>query len=1726
MNKRSGYTSTTYLGSFYPVLLGVLLISLLPSLAFGQADVIKASGGTNLSVDSVATQGYTTLDGPTIRETAIGQLASGKNIVLTLPTGYAWNNNLTGNDITITIAPTGAANTKLAVSFSSITANSATFHVDHASIANGNGQGPGRVEIQGLQLRPTTTNVPSTGQISNTGTTGPDKNYGNLSTAVGSITKVRVETAADGSGQIVPAQNLTAGKSITVYAIARDVGNNFVKNIALAASSDWSLTGGSGTIPQSAVTPSASLKSATFSSQTTGTTKIQAAYSGATSVTSGTLTVLPRSTQSMAINTQPSDTVTAGAAFPTQPIIFLKDQFGNKVTTDDTTQVTVSINSGNGTLSGTLTKTANAGTISFSDLYATIADTVTLKFESPGLSSIVSNEIVILPASAADLEYIQQPSNTAQNGTITPPVTLRLLDTYGNEVHQSGITVTLNSESFFNNSSTLSTATDANGIATFDNLVINNNATTGQFHLTAQFSGINNPVDSAPFEIISPTQLAKYNIEAAGGGNIGDQQAGTSFSFQISAINGAGNVKTDFSGSVTVTSDGDLQINSSPVDSFTASNFQSGVFDTTITITSSGITHIYADSGQTVSGKSNGFNVLPSNIISPDSSTITANPTDLTANGTSTSTITVQLKDEYGNNLVSGGENVQLFTTAGTFGSGDTTITANDNGDGTYSAVLTSSSTAGQIATITGTVNSTGIADSARVNFNPGEITKFIINLPQNNGSPAMQTAGVPFNIDVQAVDAHGNIVTGFNGNVTFSTNSVISSGSSGTFSNGILSSHSITLTKADSTTTLTVSADNLYNVSGTSASFLVVANSPDAGNSQVIANPSVLQNNTGSKSAISVILKDQYQNRVYTQNTVTFNLDQLELNNNPSSGSPDASLGSISYEASRGIYRDTLTATSTIELVQITASFNGTPIPQQPTVDIVVPNTWTANAGGPSGNRTDWTNPDNWSQGRVPTSSDYVIIPNIGDLPILDLNISMGSFEIQSGAALTLYGGNAITVSGNTQIDGSLNIEANTQISIGGNLVGAGSFSAGQSADISIGGNISLNSFLARTSGTQISLNGSSSQTISTGSFLAQNLNIQNNVQAISGNNLIDTSLLTITKGNTFELTSGISDTLDIAQDITGKGSLILNDNALVLRGNTDLNSLDASQASVIFGVRQGENPANYNLSQQQIANLSQMKNAVINNDKGVKTNGDIIVNGTLTLENGPLIIGSGKSLIAPNQIYNNGSLKILRTIQSKGWVMMSSPINSTFSDLFSGLTTQGTTGSDYPSKQPNILYYNETIPGTDNQRWRTPSDVSNSIQDPDSTGRGFFFYVFGNVSGDTDYNDSLPVTLSVTGQEYKNQSSTFNFSSVTYTAAADTGWNLVGNPWASTLDWDNSGWTKTNMDNVVYVWDPTTNSYLTWNGIDGSLGDGLIKPFQAFWVKANAQNPQLSVDRSAKTTGGTYYGKSKKQPASIGFKLTADSLEKQMFITLSPDGKNNKDPRDAYRLLPFDTQTYLEFYSTLANGAQVVTNNLARSFGKEISIPIHIGGFKKGTPINGGYTISWPKFGDVPQAWTLILEDKKTGEKIDLRKNTFYSFNVNQSSQKQAIKNTPQNFHLVEPLSKNKSTGSDNARFLLHIKPGADAAGLPNKYSLDINYPNPFSDHTTIKYETPVEGNVQLLVYDILGRKVKTIIDQRQPADFHEATWTPSQLASGVYILVMRAGGKQFTRKITFIK
>ncbi len=77
----------------------------------------------------------------------------------------------------------------------------------------------------------------------------------------------------------------------------------------------------------------------------------------------------------------------------------------------------------------------------------------------------------------------------------------------------------------------------------------------------------------------------------------------------------------------------------------------------------------------------------------------------------------------------------------------------------------------------------------------------------------------------------------------------------------------------------------------------------------------------------------------------------------------------------------------------------------------------------------------------------------------------------------------------------------------------------------------------------------------------------------------------------------------------------------------------------------------------------------------------------------------------------------------------------------------------------------------------------------------------------------------------------------------------------------------------------------------------------------------------------------------------------------------------------------------------------------------------------------------------------------------------------------------------------------------------GLPREFVLLPNYPNPFNPATTIRYGLPQAARVRLVVFNILGQRVATLLDARQPAGFHEVRFDAERLASGIYFYHLQA-------------
>nr|ABZ07815.1 putative FG-GAP repeat protein [uncultured marine microorganism HF4000_ANIW141I9] len=94
-----------------------------------------------------------------------------------------------------------------------------------------------------------------------------------------------------------------------------------------------------------------------------------------------------------------------------------------------------------------------------------------------------------------------------------------------------------------------------------------------------------------------------------------------------------------------------------------------------------------------------------------------------------------------------------------------------------------------------------------------------------------------------------------------------------------------------------------------------------------------------------------------------------------------------------------------------------------------------------------------------------------------------------------------------------------------------------------------------------------------------------------------------------------------------------------------------------------------------------------------------------------------------------------------------------------------------------------------------------------------------------------------------------------------------------------------------------------------------------------------------------------------------------------------------------------------------------------------------------------------------------------------------------------------------------------------------LPEKFALHQNYPNPFNPVTTLRYDLPEQANVNIIIYDMLGRQVRTLLNQTQDAGYRSVIWNATNdygkpVSAGVYLYKIQAGEFVQTRKMVLLK
>ncbi|MBM3403341.1 MAG: T9SS type A sorting domain-containing protein [Bacteroidetes bacterium] len=428
----------------------------------------------------------------------------------------------------------------------------------------------------------------------------------------------------------------------------------------------------------------------------------------------------------------------------------------------------------------------------------------------------------------------------------------------------------------------------------------------------------------------------------------------------------------------------------------------------------------------------------------------------------------------------------------------------------------------------------------------------------------------------------------------------------------------------------------------------------------------------------------------------------------------------------------------------------------------------------------------------------------------------------------------------------------------------------------------------------------------------------------------------------------------------------------------------------------------------------------------KALTVDGDLTNSGTAA----SLIIENGASLITHGTV--TGSATVVSGIAANDWHLISPPI----SDALSGLVTGD--------------YLQEFSEATNNYSDIIPVDIPLLPM----TG----YALWGGVAG---------LNVNYTGALNNGP-----IGSDDNLARTNQGWNLVGNPYSSSLDWDaSSGWTKTNLNNAIYIHvnASTWASYVDGVGVNG--GTRYIAPCQGFFVRASSSGfATLKTDNNTRVHNNTPFFKDAVSNL-VRLELSGSNVKDEIVVRVKPQSTTGFDSDcDAYKLFA-DEVNAAQLYAV---GSELLSIN-AIPEAKPVTVGV------RSTLPGGTYTISATEINNIG---LLKLEDKKTQTFNDLTAHA-YTFTT--------------------------QPGDEETRFVLHFTT-LDVPVLEDQSDIHI-----YSDGSSICIDQSLTTNGKVFVYDLSGRQLIQ----------SDISWGMNRIAvqgKGIYLVKVIAGEQVSVKKVLF--
>jgi hypothetical protein len=413
-----------------------------------------------------------------------------------------------------------------------------------------------------------------------------------------------------------------------------------------------------------------------------------------------------------------------------------------------------------------------------------------------------------------------------------------------------------------------------------------------------------------------------------------------------------------------------------------------------------------------------------------------------------------------------------------------------------------------------------------------------------------------------------------------------------------------------------------------------------------------------------------------------------------------------------------------------------------------------------------------------------------------------------------------------------------------------------------------------------------------------------------------------------------------------------------------------------------------------------------------------------------------------------------------------------------------------------PSLRTYTESVAGDVNQGWTNPADTSVTI----STGTGFELFVRGDRNTPTPYiNWAIPnhATIDFIGA-VNSGAININIPRTDNGVTEADGFNFVGNPYASTIDWLSSGWTKTNLDLFFWTYnpDPAINAYGIFSTVLGTGTNNItryISSGQGFYVKATANPGTLGFTENIKR-GDAAFNFYRQQSAStepVYVKLLASNANYKDELIIALDSTASiahADLADASKFFG----TNLNFYSKASQDKSLAINQTNFPQGaKEDTIKLSVFSYEGPTVIEGEHSIQISNINNWPANVGIDLWDAFTATRFNLNDTARYKFNISTNTE---------------------SFGNSRFRLILYNK--ATGIAVAPKQVLRL-YPNPASTYLRVaSSEYGVASNAAYEVYSTDGRLVLSGALNNNMVDV-------SGLVPGVYVLSVGSVRARFVKK-----